>query len=65
MLNAILYEQPLNERIRLFLRLEHFFIHTFHFLEETAVPDTQAGVAALIEILTILDRNDIRSEILN
>lgn len=61
---SILYEQPLNERIRLFLRLEHYFVQSFHFMEGGATQDTQAGVTALIEILTILDRNDIRSEIL-
>lgn len=64
MANAILYEQPLNERIRVFLRLEHFFNQASHFMEGHTSADTQAGVSALIDILSILDRNDVRSEVL-
>ncbi len=64
MTTSILYEQPLNERTRIFLRLEHYFVHISHFMTGTAAQDTHAAVSALIEILTILDRNDVRSELL-
>lgn len=64
MANPILYEQPLNERIRTFLRLEHFFARTDHFLLGNAASDTEAGVNTLVDILSILERNDIRGEIL-
>lgn len=60
----ILYEQPLNERIRAFMRLEHLFSQVAHFKNGESVWDSHASVTALIEILTILDRSDIRSEIL-
>lgn len=64
MLNSILYEQPLNERIRGFLRLEHLFSQVTHFQSGRSLWDSHASVTALIEILTILDRTDIRSEVL-
>jgi cell division protein ZapD len=64
MSNPILYEHPLNERIRVFLRLEHFFLQSQYFLNGEAASDTQSCVAALIEILTVLERNDVRSEVL-
>jgi len=64
MSNIILYEQPLNERIRAFLRLEHLFSQITHFQDCGSVFDSHASVSALIEILTILDRTDIRSEAL-
>lgn len=64
MSSSILYEYPLNERIRTFLRLEHFFIQAQYFFSGKTSIDTQAGIAILIEILTILERNDIRSEVL-
>jgi cell division protein ZapD len=64
MSNAILYEQPLNERIRAFLRLEHLFSQVTHFQRGRSLWDSHASVTALIEILTILDRTDIRSEVL-
>ena len=64
MLNSILYEQPLNQRIRAFLRLEHLFSQVTHFQGGRFIWDSHASVTALIEILTILDRTDIRSEVL-
>ncbi len=60
----ILYEQPLNERIRAFLRLEHLFSQVSHFQNGRSLWDSHASVTALNEILTILDRTDIRSEVL-
>lgn len=62
--NSILYEQPLNERIRAFLRLEYLFSQVTHFQRGCSLWDSHASVTALIEILTILDRTDIRSEVL-
>jgi cell division protein ZapD len=64
MSNPIIYEQPLNERIRLFLRLEHLFSQAIHFQKGYSVWDSHASVFTLVEILTILDRTDIRSEII-
>ncbi len=62
--DSIFYEQPLNERIRAFLRLEHLFSQVTHFQGGHGRWDSHATVTALIEMLTILDRTDIRSEIL-
>jgi cell division protein ZapD len=62
--SPILYEQPLNERIRAFLRLEHLFCQFTNTLNGDSVWDSHTSVSALIEILTILDRIDVRSEVL-
>jgi len=64
MSSLILYEQPLNERTRFFLRLEHLFSQVVHFQNGTSVWDSHASVSALIEILGLLDRSDIRGEVL-
>jgi cell division protein ZapD len=64
MSSPILYEQPLSERLRIFLRLEHFFSSLNHFQQGSFSPDTQAGISTLIEILAILERSDVRSEII-
>lgn len=64
MSSPILYEHPLNERIRVFLRLEHFFSNFQHFLSGHAPFDTHSGILTFLEILTILERVDARSEIL-
>src|SRR5579871_1567387 len=61
---TILYEQPLTEKVRILLRLEHFFALANHYQDGYTAADTQAGVQALIEILAIVDRNDIRNDVL-
>lgn len=63
-MSVILYEQPLNERMRTFMRLEYFFSQATHFLEGSSQWDLQASVFAIVEILNILERSDVRSEVL-
>lgn len=61
---AITYEFPLNERIRMFIRIEQLFIQLQHFLAGASVIDKRAAIKALQDILLILSRNDLKSEIL-
>lgn len=56
------YEQPLNERIRTFLRLEHLFAQTEHHLADPTEWGRRAAIATLLDILTILSRHDLRTE---
>ena len=60
----LVFEFPLSERIRIFLRLEQLFQQVDHFLERSSVWDTRAVVTMLLDILTIFSRNDLKSEIL-
>ena len=62
--NTTVYEFPLNERIRVFVRLEQLFLQLDHFLVGTTVWDKRAAVTILLDILTIFSRNDIKSELL-
>ncbi len=64
MSTPVIYEHPLNERIRIFLRLEYFFLQAQHFRNAPALWDSQAGLSSIIEIMSIMDRTDVRSEIL-
>ena len=64
MYNNITYEFPLNERIRVFIRLEQLFQQFSHFLTGTTVADKRAALDILLDIITIFRRNDIKSEIL-
>lgn len=59
----ILYEFPLNERMRNFMRLENYFSQINYFSHHNSAWDSQASLLVLIEILNIVDRNDIRSEV--
>jgi cell division protein ZapD len=60
----VVYEQPLNERMRTFLRLEFLYTQaTYH--SESANPwSTRAAVSSLLEILAITARGDSRSDVL-
>jgi len=60
----ITYEFPLNERIRVFIRLEQLFLQLNHFLTANTVWDKRAAISTLLEILLIFGRNDLKSEIL-
>jgi len=61
--NTIIYEQPLNERMRTFMRLEHLFQQTEYNMRGFSVWDSRATIAGLIDILEILSRGDLKNEI--
>lgn len=58
------YEQPLNERMRTFLRLEFLYQQLGFHHQRPDSWSTRAAVQALLEILAITARGDIRSEAL-
>jgi cell division protein ZapD len=58
------YEQPLNERMRNFLRLDFLYQQAVHHHTKPDPWSTRAAVSALLEILAITQRGDVRSEVL-
>ena len=64
MKNHVTYEFPLNERIRVFIRLEQLFNQLGHFSAGASISDKRAAIAALLDIMSIFRRNDLKSEIL-
>jgi cell division protein ZapD len=62
--NTITYEFPLNERIRVFIRLEQLFQQFIHFSAGNTVSDKRAAFTVLLDIMSIFRRNDLKSEIL-
>ncbi|MFE8032789.1 cell division protein ZapD [Thiohalocapsa marina] len=64
MSNPQLFEHPLNERVRTFLRLEHLFEKVNYFAPLREPWDTRAAVDALLEIIAITARADIKTELL-
>ncbi|HEY5565890.1 MAG TPA: cell division protein ZapD, partial [Gammaproteobacteria bacterium] len=62
--DSITFEQPLNERMRTFLRLEFLYRQaTFHAGDSTDF-GARAAVGSLLEILTIVGRGDVRADVL-
>ena len=58
------YEQPLNERMRNFLRLDFLYQQAVHHHTKADPWSTRAAVASLLEILAITQRGDVRGEVL-
>src|SRR5688572_32827179 len=57
------FEQPLTERMRTFLRVEFLYEQTLFHVDEPTEFSARAAVSALLEILTILGRGDVRSDV--
>jgi cell division protein ZapD len=60
----IAFEQPLNERMRSFLRVEFLHGQALQHARHEAAYGARAAVAHLLEILTITSRGDIRADAL-
>jgi cell division protein ZapD len=59
----VLYEQPLNERIRTFLRLEYLFKQASYHLKGNSEWDSRATLQCILEILEIFDHTNLKSEV--
>ena len=64
MSDRIIYEHPLNERARVFLRLEHLFQQTSCFLEQSDTWNSRAAIRSMLDILNIFSRYELKKEIL-
>jgi cell division protein ZapD len=60
----VVYEQPLNERMRTFLRLEFLYTQATYHSESPTSWSSRAAVSSLLEILAITARGDSRSDVL-
>ncbi len=58
------YEQPINERMRTFMRLEFLYQQMLYNSELEADWATRAATSSLLEIMAILTRGDVRSDVL-
>lgn len=58
----VVYEQPLNEKVRSFLRLEFLFQLAEHSMAGRSEWDRRQTLAAFIDILNLLGRGDVRGE---
>jgi cell division protein ZapD len=61
--NAVIYEQPLNELIRVCLRLEQLFSEIDHHLKDVSELGTRNVVSAILDVLHLLDRPDLKAKL--
>ncbi len=62
--DIIHYEQPLNERIRIYLKLEHLFKQTSACAPIATIWGSRSALFAILDTLNILARNDLKADIL-
>ena len=59
----IVFEQPLNERVRTFLRLEHLFdAHAHHRLDPSAI-GKRARLGTILDLLSLIGRSDFKPDL--
>lgn len=57
------YEQPVSERMRTFMRLEFLYQQMLYNSELESSWATRATISGLLEVMAILSRGDVRSEV--
>src|SRR6187551_1518014 len=62
--SPLIFEQPLNERMRTFLRLDYLYSQALYHNEKASQWGSRAAVASLLDILAISTRGDVRSDVL-
>ncbi|MFT5063158.1 MAG: cell division protein ZapD [Gammaproteobacteria bacterium] len=63
MSDSIIYEQPLAEKVRSFLRLEFLFELVDHNLKADHACDTRAALLHMLDIVGLVSRVDLKSEL--
>ena len=61
---VLVFEQPLNERMRTFLRLDFLYNQALYHNEVASPWSSRAAFSSLIDILAITTRGDVRSDVL-
>lgn len=64
MIPPTVFEHPLNERVRTFLRLEHLFEKIDFFMPQYDPWATRVAVEALLDITAVTARSDLKTEII-
>lgn len=63
MTHTITFEQPLNEQIRVCLRLEHLFDYLAHNIKDPSEWGSRSTISTLLEILNVIDRPDLKTKL--
>lgn len=62
--SVTLYEYPLNERVRTYLRLEHLFVRLSQLMARTEPLDHHYALATIFEVMDVASRADLKSDAL-
>jgi cell division protein ZapD len=59
----VTFEEPLNECMRICLRLEHLLDQATHYINGTSKHASRAALSGILEALNVLDRPDLKSKL--
>lgn len=59
----ITYEHPVNEQMRLYLRLEHLFKAFHTACAKSSIADSKAALISLLQLANVTDRPDLKSKL--
>ena len=62
--SMVVYEQPLAERMRTFLRIDYLYRHLHHHIQQSSSWSSRTAVTGILDIVSILIRGDVRSDVL-
>ena len=60
--DMLTFEHPVNEQIRLYLRLEYLFNKLNRHIDGQAITNSKAAIDALLKIVNVIDRPDLKSK---
>ncbi|MEY2721850.1 MAG: hypothetical protein RL597_1295, partial [Pseudomonadota bacterium] len=60
----LVFEQPLNERMRAYLRIDFLFNQGLFHAHSNSQWGSRAAIASLLDILAIITRSDVRADVL-
>jgi cell division protein ZapD len=61
--DIIVYEQPLNEHIRVCLRLEHLFDQVLINIDSTSEWASRTAILSILETVNVIDRPDLKTKL--
>ena len=64
MSDTVTFEQPLNERIRTFMRVEELYARCIYYIDQDHQWDTHIALSTLIELYALVTRGDLKRELL-
>jgi len=62
--DRIIFEQPLSERVRTFMRLEFLFQQRRHHALDDSSTGVRAALQTLLDVLSLTGRSDLKSEVI-
>ena len=62
--NVVIFEQPLNEHLRICLRLEQLILQLHEYLANQSTRGSEIALITLLRLVEVMDRPDLKSKLM-